>query len=52
MAIIWLFRWYDICCICIWIETIRLVPEDSALKIEIKGELGGILALCEAGQTR
>ncbi len=34
------------------IEVIRLVPEDGDLRIEIKGELGGILALCEAAETR
>ena len=28
------------------IEVIRLVPEDGALKVELRGELAGILALC------
>ena len=30
------------------IEVIRLVPEDGALKVELRGELAGILALCDA----
>jgi site-specific DNA recombinase len=33
------------------IELIRLVPENGDLRIEIKGELGGILSLCEASKT-
>ena len=28
------------------IDVIRLVPEDGALKVELRGELAGILALC------
>ncbi len=34
------------------IEEIRLLPESGELRIEIKGELGGILSLCEASDTR
>src|SRR5262249_56920259 len=35
------------------IEAIRLVPEDGKLRIEIKGELAGILELCrDADQTK
>ncbi len=34
------------------IEVIRLRPGDGQMPIEIKGELGGILALCEASETR
>lgn len=34
------------------IEEIRLVPLDGELRIEIKGELGGILSLCEATGAR
>ena len=30
------------------IEVIRLVPEDGAFKVELRGELAGILALCGA----
>jgi site-specific DNA recombinase len=33
------------------IEKIRLVPENNELRIEIKGELGGILSLCEASDA-
>jgi hypothetical protein len=33
------------------IDAIRLVPENGAPCIEIKGELGGILALCDASDT-
>jgi hypothetical protein len=34
------------------IEEIRLVPENGELGIEIKGELGGFLSLCQASETR
>jgi hypothetical protein len=34
------------------IEEIRLVPECGELRIEIKGELGGILNLCEASDAK
>ena len=34
------------------IEEIRLVPENGDLRIEIRGELGGILSLCQASETR
>jgi site-specific DNA recombinase len=34
------------------IEEIRLVPEAGELRIEIKGELGGIFSLCEASDAR
>ena len=29
------------------IEEVRLVPEAGALQVELRGELAGILALCE-----
>ena len=31
------------------IEEVRLIPQDGQLTIEIKGELAGILSLCQAG---
>jgi hypothetical protein len=34
------------------IDEIRLVPADGALRIEIKGELAGVLELCEAGANQ
>jgi hypothetical protein len=34
------------------IDAIRLVPENGALRIDIQGELGGILALCTAADTK
>jgi site-specific DNA recombinase len=34
------------------IDEIRLVPADDELRIEIKGELAGILELCEAGANQ
>ena len=34
------------------IEEIRLVPENGELRIEIRGELGGILSLCDASDRR
>ena len=34
------------------IEVVRLVPEESKLRIEIKGELAGILELCDAGSKK
>ena len=34
------------------IDEIRLVPADGELRIEIKGELAGILELCDAAQTK
>ena len=34
------------------IDEIRLVPENGELRIEFKGELGGILSLCEASDAR
>ncbi len=32
------------------IEEVRLIPQDGQLTIEIKGELAGILSLCQAGK--
>jgi len=34
------------------IETIRLVPNNGELHVEIKGELAGILELCDAGNKK
>src|SRR6516162_6171504 len=34
------------------IDEIRLVPVDGELRIQIKGELAGILELCEAGANQ
>jgi hypothetical protein len=34
------------------IDKIRLVPVDGELRIEIKGELAGILELCDAGANQ
>jgi hypothetical protein len=34
------------------IDEIRLVPVDGELRIEIKGELAGILELCGAGANQ
>jgi hypothetical protein len=34
------------------IDEIRLVPVDGELRIEIKGELAGILELCDAGANQ
>ena len=34
------------------IDEIRLVPADGELRIEIKGELAGILELCQEGTKR
>ena len=34
------------------IEVIRLVPDEGKLRIEIKGELAGILELCDAGSNK
>ena len=34
------------------IEVIRLIPDEGKLRIEIKGELAGILELCDAGSKK
>ena len=34
------------------IEVIRPVPDDGKLRMEIKGELAGILELCDAGSKK
>ena len=34
------------------VETIRLVPEDGRLRVEVHGELGAILRLAEAAKTQ
>lgn len=34
------------------IEEIRPVPHEGKLSVEIKGELAGILELCEAGSNK
>jgi hypothetical protein len=34
------------------LETIRLLPEDSRLRIEVRGELGAILRLAEGAQNQ
>ena len=33
-------------------EEIRLVPENGTLRLDVKGELAGILALCDAGKKK
>ena len=34
------------------IELIRLVPDEGKLRIEIRGELAGILELCDVGSNK
>ena len=34
------------------IERITLTPEEAGLRIDLKGELAGILALCDAGKKK
>ena len=34
------------------VEEIRLVPENGTLRVDVKGELAGILTLCDAGKKK
>jgi hypothetical protein len=34
------------------VEQITLTPEEAGLRIDLKGELAGILALCDAGTKK